>query len=195
MPHLYDWFGLNVALFHFINGVHAAWWDELMLTMTWLGDHDRYPYYIAVALLVAFTRRHWLPPLNVAVFGVGYALTAYAIQLLKPYLDFPRPLLVLGREVVVVGPPEWYHTFPSGHATFAVLLAASLSPRIAKPAQWGLWIYAALVCLSRVSVGAHFPADVAGGALIALTAVGIAFLALHLLRNATTHARLSEWET
>jgi membrane-associated phospholipid phosphatase len=192
--HLYDWFGLNVALFHWINGVHAAWWDELMLTMTWLGDHERYPAYMAVALLVACARRPWLRQRNVAAFGIGYAVTASIIQLLKPYLDFPRPLLALGQGVVVVGPPELYHSFPSGHATFAVLLAASLSPRVAKPARWALWLYAALVCLSRVSVGAHFPADVAGGALIALTAVGIVFLVLHVLQNVDPHARLSEWQ-
>src|SRR2546428_8026075 len=99
-----------------------------MLTMTWLGVHDRYPSYMAIVLLVAYAWHQWLPRRNVAAFGVGYALTAWVSALLKPYLDLPRPLLVLGRRVVVIGTPELHQSFPSGHATFAVVLAATLSP-------------------------------------------------------------------
>ncbi len=174
MHQLYNWFGLNVALFRLLNGLHAAWWDHLMMTMTWLGDHERYPYYMAIALLLMFMRRRWLPRRNVVVFGVGYAVTALIIIGLKPYLDFPRPLMALGsRAVIVVGRPELHHSFPSGHATFSVLLAASLSAGRSWPLKWALWIGAALVCVSRVAVGAHFPADVVGGALIAAAVVAM----------------------
>lgn len=174
MREFYDWFGLNVVLFHLINSLHAAWWDHLMLTMTWLGDHERYPYYMAIALLLMSVRRRWLPRRNVVVFGVGYAVTALIVIGLKPYLEFPRPLLALGtRAVIVVGRPELHHSFPSGHATFSVLLAASLSAGRSRALKWTLGIGAALVCVSRVAVGAHFPADVVGGALIAAAVVAV----------------------
>jgi hypothetical protein len=59
--HLYDWFGPNVALFHLVNGVHSPWWDRFMLTMTWLGNSELYPYYLALLLLVAQAAPRWLP--------------------------------------------------------------------------------------------------------------------------------------
>ncbi len=183
MHHLYDWFGANVALFHLINHFHAAWWDHLMLAMTWLGDHERYPYYMAIIVLVAYLRPWWLPLRSAAVFGVSHVLTALAVTALKPHLDFPRPLLALGKGVIVLGHPEYHRSFPSGHAIFSVLLAVSLSPGVPRPAKWALWIFAALVCVSRVSVGAHFPADALAGALLAVAAVWAVSLSLQRIDN------------
>ena len=165
---LYAWGGLNRLLFLWINGFHSTYWDALMLTMTALGDHANYPVYIALALLLSAWRPLWLPRNNVLIFGVGYVISGLIVMQIKPLLDFPRPLLALGSHwVQVVGRPEFHHSFPSGHATFAVLLAASLSHQSARPLRWLLWGFALLVCLSRPALGAHFPVDVLGGALIA----------------------------
>lgn len=165
---LYAWGGLNRLLFLWINGFHSTYWDALMLTMTALGDHANYPVYIALALLLSAWRPLWLPRNNVLIFGVGYVISGLIVMQIKPLLDFPRPLLALGSHwVQVVGRPELHYSFPSGHATFAVLLAASLSYQSARPLRWLLWGFALLVCLSRPALGAHFPVDVLGGALIA----------------------------
>ena len=169
---LYAWDGLNRTLFLAFNAYHSHYWDVLMLAMTALGDHANYPWYMAVALLLAMWRPVWLPGNNVVIFGVGYALTGLLVAQIKPVLDFPRPLLALGPQLVhVVGRPEFHHSFPSGHATFVVLLAASLGHQATPALRWGLWIFAMLVCLSRPVLGAHFPADVLAGALIALLTV------------------------
>ena len=168
---LYAWGGLNRLLFLEINGFHTPFWDALMLTMTALGDHGNFLRYLAIALLVSLWRPSWLPRRNVLVFFVGYGITALIAIQLKHWLDFPRPLLALGQVVHVVGRPEFHHSFPSGHAVFSVLLAASLSEQAAGLLRWLLWSYALLVCLSRLSLGAHFPADVLGGALIAYLTV------------------------
>lgn len=169
---LYAWGGLNRLLFVWINGFHSTWWDTLMLTMTALGSHDNYPIYMALALLLSTWHPRWLPRNNVLIFGVGYVVTGLIVMQLKPLLDFPRPLLALGSHwVQVVGRPEYHRSFPSGHATFAVLLAASLSYQSIRPLRWLLWSFALLVSLSRPVLGAHFPADVLGGALIAYLSV------------------------
>lgn len=169
---LYALGGLNRLLFLWINGFHSAYWDALMLTMTALGDHANYPIYMALALLLSAWRPLWLPRSNVLIFGVGYVITGLIVTQIKPQLDFPRPLLALGSHwVQVVGRPEFHHSFPSGHATFAVLLAASLSYQSARPLRWLLWGFALLVCLSRPALGAHFPVDVLGGALISYLTV------------------------
>ena len=173
-PHhlFYAWGGLNNELFLWLNSYHGHYWDALMLTMTAWGDHAHYPLYMALALLLAAWRPLILPRGNVVIFGVGYCVTGWIVTAIKPALDFPRPLLALGGGAVhVVGRPEFFHSFPSGHATFAVLLAASLSSGSSQALRWLLWIFALLVCISRPVLGAHFPADVLAGALIALVTV------------------------
>jgi undecaprenyl-diphosphatase len=58
-----------------------------------------------------------------------------------------------------------YASLPSGHATtaFAAAIAVSaLWPR----ARTVMWVYAALICLSRVVITAHHPSDVLAGALV-----------------------------
>lgn len=169
---LYAWGGANDALFFWINAFHNAWWDTLMLAATAAGNHANYALYLAAALLASSVRPDGLPRLNVLTFALGYLATGQIISFIKPLLDFPRPLLSFEQGAVhVLGRPEFHHSFPSGHATFAVLVAASLSPDTALPVRVGLWTFAVLVCISRVAVGAHFPADVLGGALISLTTV------------------------
>ena len=171
---LYAWGGMNESLFVWMNSYHTQYLDAFMLTMTAWGDHANYPLYMAMALLLAAWRPLILPRRNLAVFGVGYCLTGWIVTAIKPALDFPRPLLALGSGAVhVVGRPEFFHSFPSGHATFAVLLAASLSSQASPALRWLLWIFAILVCISRPVLGAHFPADVLAGALIALITVSL----------------------
>jgi undecaprenyl-diphosphatase len=176
---LYGWYGLNERLFMLINGVHAPGLDHLMLLVTWLGHPRLFPFYIALALLAMWRRPELMPQRNVVVFGVSYALISLLlVPALKAWLDFPRPLAVLGEEaVVVLGTPLTVHSFPSGHSAYAVLVAASLAPGLPRGWKWTLAAFAVLVCVSRISVGAHYPADVLGGAALSLAVVaGIRFL-------------------
>jgi membrane-associated phospholipid phosphatase len=178
---LYDWGGLNVALFHAINANHAAWLDRLMLALTWIGDHDRFPLYLAVLALVAWGRisrdpgspsaRAWM--LALATFSIGYLLDGMLVIGLKSAFDFPRPPAILPADsLVIVGAPELRHSFPSGHASFAMLVAAVLWPQAKNlPARVALALFVAAVCLSRPYLGMHFPADVVLGSLGSLLVV------------------------
>jgi undecaprenyl-diphosphatase len=68
------------------------------------------------------------------------------------------------------------HSFPSGHAARAVLLAALAA--VWGPAWWAaaLLLWAPLVALARVAMGLHYLSDVLAGAVLGLVAAGVATL-------------------
>lgn len=179
----YDWGGANVWLFHAINDMRFAWWDQLMLLGTWLGGHAHFSFYLVLltlSALVALSRpatdaavvqmqaRRWL--MVIAVFSLAYWLDGLLLGYLKPLLDFPRPPLALPPgSVHIIGTAEYHHSLPSGHSAFAMMVAASLWPVLGRSWRVAAGIFVAWVGISRISLGAHFPADVlAGFALSAL---------------------------
>ena len=189
---LYDWGGFNVRLFHLVNDVRGAAVDHVMLLGTSLGGHGNFPLYLALAALAAavavgcarnergVAAELWLGVLS--VFAIAYLLDGWLLSWLKPMLDFPRPLLALPAGMVhVVGKPELYHSLPSGHSSFAMLVVASLWPVLR---SWGRLVgvgFVLWVGLSRISLGAHFPADVLAGFVSALLVVVLARAALQRL--------------
>jgi len=68
------------------------------------------------------------------------------------------------------------HSFPSGHAARAVLIAmlALLWCPIAIGLALTLW--ALLVSLARIAMGVHYPSDILAGALLGLTFGAVAYL-------------------
>lgn len=127
--------------------------------------------------------------LGLAVCGLAESALARFRQrkaLLLPWLGIPIALGVTGWLKVFVGRPrpaellqglgvtiaESGSSFPSGHATVACAVAAALSIRWPKgKVIW--WSVAALVGLSRIALGLHWPSDVAAGALIGCGVVSV----------------------
>lgn len=72
------------------------------------------------------------------------------------------------------------HSFPSGHAARALLIAVLVSGL--GPA-WLIgiaWLWALLVCLARVVMGVHYISDILGGMLIGLFAgLGVLAFVIH----------------
>jgi undecaprenyl-diphosphatase len=116
---------------------------------------------------------------------IGLRLTASTLlatalsQSLKRTLDRPRPdSRIPGFEALAENPDRF--SFPSGHTTAAVAVAVALVgvPFGLAPAAGAL---AAGIGLSRVYLGAHYPLDVAAGAVVGCVAGGLARLAAGLL--------------
>lgn len=182
---LYDWGGLNVGLFHLINDTRADWLDQFMLVGSQLGEHTSFAPFLGLLMLAALfavpyawakqpgnaetITYLWLSV--VAVFTFGYLLDAAVLSWLKPFLDFPRPPLALGAtHVHVVGELKLHHSFPSGHSSFAMLVCAAFWP-LGRVWRIGGMFFLIWVGLSRISLGAHFPADVLAGFLLSLIVV------------------------
>jgi membrane-associated phospholipid phosphatase len=104
-----------------------------------------------------------------AVLGVVLAayLAGAAIELVKLFVERPRPEEVLGGQVLLAEGRSWAHlaSFPSGHliVTAAVASAAAVAvPALRRP----LIAYTVIVGLTRLLFGAHFPLDVLAGAVL-----------------------------
>lgn len=180
---LYGWFGLNRTLFLWINGLHAPWWDATMAAFSEAGGVATYYYWIAGLLIVAWRIPSWMPLRNVVAFAMGFVATGFLVPWLKAAAALPRPSVALGQGMVtVIGPVSHSASFPSGHTTFAFLIATTLGHRAPRGVAWLLWIFAFLVGLSRIVVGAHFPADVVGGALLGF-AVGFVMRTIAAIRR------------
>ena len=170
-----------------INGWHAPWVDTLMWIIsakaTWIPL-----YLLLIGLLVwryrkpAMTSVKWLqrvPACVVMIVVIGLAVGAadfIASGILKDLVARPRPTRVPELEGVlhlVNGYRSGRYGFVSSHAanTMACALLFSLIWRN-KIATYGLMLWVAANCYSRMYLGVHYPTDILGGLMVgALVAV------------------------
>ncbi len=105
---------------------------------------------------------------RVGFLFVAIGAPSLFVTIVKRMIGRARPLVSGVADPYVFDPFVWraaYASLPSGHATtaFAVLVAfGTLWPR----ARTILLIYALLIAASRIVVTAHYPTDVAIGALV-----------------------------
>ncbi len=125
-----------------------------------LGGWRAAPMLVAIALIAAAYR--WRTLLLTLV--VGYVIQTGSTELIKQFTGRPRPRQN-GDPDLFFGWHDGYHSFPSGHASFAFLFATIIGayfPRI----RWLAYSYAVFVSITRVLADAHFVSDVVVGALI-----------------------------
>ena len=180
---LYDPNGLNMTWFGTINQATPDWLAPLAQVGSALGSYWGAPF-LLIALLL------WSRHLDAAAetqaaavriqaqrFALGFALAWLGVAMLKLIVDYPRPVAALPELVWIIGEPELQYSFPSGHAAYAMLAAASLWPLAKRPVRALLVASLVWVAWSRIAVGAHFPADVLAGFVIGGLAAWIACFA------------------
>lgn len=150
----------NRELFHFLN--HAATFanDGFWAHITLLGNT-----LVALTLVFAFVYRY---PALVWAAVIAAILAALCIHGLKPLFDIARPAAILAPETFhIIGKILKKGSFPSGHATTAITLAALVFLHLRSPLFRIAAIAAGLlVGFSRIAVGAHWPADVLAGFIL-----------------------------
>jgi membrane protein DedA with SNARE-associated domain/membrane-associated phospholipid phosphatase len=154
----------------------------LMKATTHIGGAAVVGFALTTAAVVTVVRTHdprWGAFFAAAMVG-GLALDDIA----KAIVDRPRP--EVGALVEVTG-----SAFPSGHATAAAAMCAALAFVLSRRTSWqravviwtGAAILAALVGLTRVYLGVHWPTDVLGGLALGSFWIVVVATGIELLRD------------
>jgi len=139
---------------------------HVMRTFTRLGDPASWVFFgLALGLSGGEGPRHC------GLLGASTSLALLASQALKRLCRRPRPTSGIGGFAALTENPDAF-SFPSGHTAVAFAAALALAGEGAG-LGWLLLAVAVGIALSRVYLGAHYPLDVAAGALLGL-AVGVA---------------------
>lgn len=100
---------------------------------------------------------------------LGVGLPSLVSTLLKRIIGRGRPETWVAEAPLSFHSLNWsayeYQSFPSGHATTAFSLAAAVAFLWPK-AFWPAMAFAAIIAISRIVVGAHYPTDITAGAML-----------------------------
>ena len=151
-----------VFLFFNLRGYHPRWLDHVMFLVTQVGNMAT-AFLLAGLFFLLDTRR------LAAEVILGTLALWVLVETIKLLTHRARPFLDLA-ETRIIGWREPGRSFPSGHTAQAFFLVTLLSHALQLALGVGgtvaLYAVAVLVGFTRMYVGAHYPRDVIGGAVL-----------------------------
>jgi undecaprenyl-diphosphatase len=136
---------------------------RLMRALTALGDPASWIFF---GLVLGLSEGEG--PRRCGLLGASTALSLLGSQVLKRLCRRPRPTSGIGGFAALAENPDAF-SFPSGHTSVAFAAALALAGE-GVGLGWLLLALAVGIGLSRIYLGAHYPLDVAAGALLGLAA-------------------------
>jgi len=141
--------------------------DTLMRAASRFGDGYYYPF---IGVVLFFLDRAVIKSLLPAAL-IGFAIELPLHKLLKHKVRRSRPCSILPEINNLVSLPDEF-SFPSGHTAAAFLMATILSAFYPVMLVPGFFL-AALIGISRIYNGVHFPVDVVVGSVIGILSAKI----------------------
>lgn len=152
---------LDSSLLLWFQSLRQEWMTPFWKLITSLGDAGW--FWIALALLLLCfrsTRRAGLAAILALTIGAMFTNVLF-----KPAFARIRPYEVIDGLILLVEKQKDF-SFPSGHSCASFAAAVALRGHLPRRAVLGLLSLAALIAISRLYVGVHYPSDVLGGILI-----------------------------
>ena len=162
---------LDYALFRAVNGLagRGGALDAMMI-----GSAKYLPIVFALALVALWLTWSARNQRAALLAGVSALIALGLGQIIGK--AFPRPRPYLSHAVNQLIPPSLDTSFPSDHAILGFAVAVMIW-KYNRKAGAVLLVLALLIAIARIFVGAHYPGDVLGGAVLgALTSVALAVL-------------------
>lgn len=149
---------------HLTELLPLSWWQ----IVTTFGD-ARWP--LAFALLLALRDRQIL-----WVYLLALLLGWLSVRGMKLWFHIPRPGTLLPALDVALTAHEakGHNSFPSSHVMVAFSFVTVLAHYKSQRWLWGALGGAFLIAFSRIGIGAHWPIDVLGGALVGVLSASLA---------------------
>ncbi|GAC1411830.1 MAG: undecaprenyl-diphosphate phosphatase BcrC [Gemmatimonadaceae bacterium] len=159
----------DYTLFHAVNGLAGR---NPVLDAVMIGSAKYLPVVFALALVGLWLSWRARNQRAALLAGISALLALGIGQLIGK--AFPRPRPYLSHTVNQLIPPSLDTSFPSDHAILGFAVAVMVS-RYNRRVGVMLLVLATVMAIARVFVGAHYPADVLGGAVLgALTSLTLA---------------------
>jgi undecaprenyl-diphosphatase len=149
------------------RGASIHWVRRLLRVASRLGDGA---FWYVLMLWLLLWRGDQAAPVVLHMAATGLACTAL-YKWLKALTARPRPYQVY-RTIRCDVPPLDHFSFPSGHTLHAVAFSTILlayHPGFA----WLVLPFSAMVALSRIVLGLHYPSDVLAGVVIGTVVSGL----------------------
>jgi undecaprenyl-diphosphatase len=138
-----------------VQAIRHPWTTRLMLGLTRLGDAETW---VGMGLLLAAAPGGQNAAKHLGVAALG---ATGLVQILKRSFRRSRPdHTIAGFRALAENPDRF--SFPSGHTATAVSVAIGAGAHLGA----ALSVLAAGVAVSRLYLGAHYPLDLAAGALV-----------------------------
>ncbi len=144
---------------------HApSWLDGPMWLLSAVGMGGS--IWLLIALLIALFAARLRPAAWQVVLAV-ILMQAVTDVVLKPIVQRPRPFVTIAG-ARVVGTRPVTPSFPSGHASVSFAAATVLAAAFRTRGRVLAFALAALIAVSRVHIGVHYPLDILAGALLGI---------------------------
>jgi len=160
---------MDITVFNFLNNLYGSS-GALHLFWKILAEYLIYPLPLFLVLYWFFVSKKIA--LRAFLAGV-FAWFGFAYLIGNLYFRARPEAVIKGRELLFHRPT---YSFPSDHAAF--LFAVAMSFYLASNKKAGIWLFviSAIISISRIIVGFHWPSDILAGWILGIIAAYLIFL-------------------
>ncbi|MCM8761439.1 MAG: phosphatase PAP2 family protein [Candidatus Omnitrophica bacterium] len=169
---------LELKLFYYFNhNLVNSFFDNLTPLLTFLGEYN---FSLSFALALFLVLRNGKKEAALVLLA-ALLVSGFIIFILKT--AFPRhpPFVAIQNVRQLVEEHDLLHSFPSGHATCAFVLASVNSSYFGR--AYLFYPLAIAIAFVRIYSGAHYPSDVVTGAVVGIATGYVLVLAVRRIKG------------